>query len=692
MKKFVVMMMLGALAFTAAAQDPRELIYNTPTLHPKHKAEKPKVTGWATERVNEKLNRGLVAMAAKDGKACLGWRLLKSDPEGVTFNIYRATGAGEGVKLNAAPLATTTDFIDATPPRGQDCVYWVRPVVGGKEQMESVVERATLKAGAKVTALYRTIKLQGDYSPQRVAVGDLNGDGEYDFVIKQPNSSVDPGIRQPAPDDLTYKIEAYLADGTFLWRKDLGRGIEPGIWYSPYIVYDFDGDGKAEVAIKTAPDAPRERGRVLRGEEFVSILDGMTGQEITREAWPPRDPRLGDYNRINRNQMGIAYLDGKTPCLLVCRGTYKLMVVDAYQYHNKKLEKLWHWEGDDETPIIRSQGSHNLHSADVDGDGRDEVILGSVCLDDNGVALWSVGLGHPDKTYVTDIDPTHPGLEVFYAVEVSHKDGTGVCVVDAKTGEMLWKIGKPTRHVGDGMVADIDPSIPGLECFAAEDSKGGSREKYMLSATGKTLGTSADVPGCRNWLFWDGDLVRETIAGGGFAMPAGFGRGGAGLGRGTRGGGFGATSATMAGGSGRGGSVRGGRGARGGAGRGGFGRGFARVPSSIVKYKGDVVTSGSIEGGVLMIADLYGDWREELVTGLPGELRIYSTSIPALDRRACLMQDPIYRADVAHRSQGYDQAPVTSYYLGVSPADAGKYQPVISKKVKAEESRDVIQQ
>ncbi len=599
----LIVMLFCSFVPTAVAEDPRERNYHVPALNPKHK-DKPKVTGWAKKRIEEKINRGMLTMLNKEGKVYLGWRLLKSDTKGTAFNVYRSIEGGNPIRLNKKPVVATTDFIDKKPVTGRESIYWVRPVINGKELGPS--KKVLLKADAKDKPYYASIKFQGDYRPQRIAVADLNGDRTYDFVIKQPSRGIDPAGR-PNTDGLTYKLEAYLNNGTFLWRKDLGPGIEPGIWYSPFVVYDFDGDGKAEVAVKTGPEDARESdGRVRKGPEWCSILDGMTGAELARADWPPRDPRLGDYNRTNRNQMGTAYLDGKTPCLLVARGTYKLMIVDAYQYHNNKLKRLWHWEGDDETPIIRSQGAHGMHSADVDEDGRDEVILGSVVLDDNGTCLWSVGLGHPDKCFVTDVDPTRPGMEIFYAIEPWHDDGKGVCLVDARTGKIIWSIGQRTYHVGDGMVADIDPLIPGLECFATEDSKGGSRDRYMFSADGKQLGQREDVPGCRNWIFWDADLLRET-----------------------------------------------------------FGRGRS---ISIVKYKGPILTS-SIEGSIMMMADILGDWREELITILAGELRIYTTTIPGKDRRVCLMQDPVYRAEVAHRSMGYEQSPVTGYYLGVKATD-----------------------
>ena len=591
------------------AQDPRERNYMYPVLKPIHE-QKPLVKGWATQKVTEKFNRGLTVRQTAPGTVYLSWRLLAEDPPQTAFNLYREESGKKAVRINKKPLSQTTDFVDQLPGKQVTANYFVCPIVGGKELKASEKVSISLTTDFKN---YTSIKLQGKYKPQRIALADLNGDGTMDYIVKQPEQGIDPG-GQPNTDGLTYKIEAYLSDGTFLWRKDLGPGLEPGIWYTPMIAFDFNGDGKAEIAVKTGPPDVREAdGRVRKGPEWCSILNGMTGEEICKVDWPERSWRFGDYNRNNRNQMGMAYLDGKTPCLLVARGTYRLMMVDAYQMVNGKLEKLWRWDGDEENPIIRHQGAHGMHTADVDGDGRDEIVLGSVVLDDNGTALWSTGFGHPDKCFVTDIDPERPGLEIFYAYEDWHDDGNGVCLVDAKTGAVIWGLGKKTLHVGDGMVADILPDVPGLECFAAEDSKGGSRSKYLLSAKGKLLATDNDVPGCRNWIFWDADKLRESIVSPGYENSM-------------------------------------------------WDR-FDVSKLSIVKYKGATLET-KIEGSVIMMADLQGDWREELITILPGEIRIYSTAIPATDRRVCLMQDPFYRTEIAHRSMGYEQSPVTSYYLG----------------------------
>ena len=584
------------------AQDPRERYYMYPVLKPNHEY-KPQVKAWATKRVKENLNRGLVAFYLEKGDVYLSWRLLETDNPKVGFYIYRSTEKGTEELITKIPIVSTTDFIDSKPDIKGEIKYRVVPVVDNIELDKG--ENYVLGLNNEIKN-YHSIKFQGDYMASKLAIADLNGDGAYDYIIKQPHWGIDPG-RPPDESGSTYKIEAYLSDGTFLWRKDLGQGIEPGVWYSPFVVYDFDGDGKAEIALKAADEnAVRDSTyRVRSGPEYVSIWDGMTGEEKARTNWPERSPRYGDYNRNSRNQMGVAFLDGKTPCILVARGTYRLMVLDAYSYKDGELNMLWHWDGDEENPVIRQQGAHFMHSADVDGDGRDEVVLGSVVVDDNGTALWSTGYGHPDRCYVTDIDPAHPGMEIFYALEVWH-DTSGVCLVDAKTGETLWNINRRTLHVGDGMVADIIPSEPGLECFASEDPKGGSSDKYLFSASGKSISKNKDVPDCKFWMFWDGDLLREQCQGCRSWFPSTF---------------------------------------------------------DIVKYKDGKITEG-LEGKMVMVADICGDWREEVVTVLPGEIRIYSTTIPAIDRRVCLMQDMVYRIDVAHRSMGYDQSPVTSYYLG----------------------------
>lgn len=664
MKKFICMALIGVLGVTASlnAQDSNERRYNIPNLTPQRNSGnlpgKPKVEGFAQEKVVEKFNRGLIAFQNQQGEMYISWRLLSDDPENVAFNVYCSVNGGRFSKLNPKPITKTTDFIDKKAHKG-DVVYMVRAVVKGKEQGDSEIVAPNADG-----LNYTSIKLKGEYSPSKIALADLNGDGIYDYIIKYPGQVTDPGSWRKSVD--TYKIEAYLSDGTYLWTKDLGWNIEQGVWYSPFIAFDFNGDGKAEVAVKTAPtnhDYRDATGRVVGKvpyntrtqevytlpavEEFCSVLDGMTGEVIDSVPWPEQARSFGDYNRNNRNQIGVAYLDGRTPALLVNRGTYRRMVVDAYQLNGNKLEKLWRWDGDEENPIIRSAGAHSITTYDVDGDGRDEVIMGTVVIDDNGEALWSRGLGHPDRATVGKIDPSRPGLQIHYACEVA-QDSAGVCLVDAATGEYIWIIGQNTTHVGSGFAADIDPSRPGLECFGAEDGKAGHRDRYMHTASGEKIGTQEDVPGDKNWIWWDSDLLRETTA----QVPAD-------------------TTEMRAMAEARAAAQAEGRPFTPPA------NAFRRRGFNVAKYKGEALPGGPIQGSMLMVADIRGDWREEIITTLPGELRIYSTPIPAVDRRVCLMQDNLYRSYVAHRSMGYDQPAMTSYYLGVPPEDAAKYAPLI---------------
>jgi rhamnogalacturonan endolyase len=552
--------------------------------------DKPEVAGYARERVEEELDRGLIAMPMEGNRIYLGWRLLESDPEDISFHVYRRVPGKELQRLTSDVIIGTCDFVDDGPVTGVENHYTVRAVVNNHIGNPSRVAAATPLAEGKS---YVSVPLQGDYTFQKVGIADLDGDGRYDYVIKQPNSNVDPYVNYWKKSPGTYRVEAYLSDGTFLWRRDLGWAIEQGIWYSPMIVHDLDGDGKAEVALKTGPEGdPRdEDGRVQEGPEYLSILDGMTGAEKTRVDWPSRDG-FPSYNYASRNQMCVAYLDGKTPCLIVERGTYNTIKVRAYEFHDGELRELWRWDDREGGGTYRGQGAHSMHAVDVDGDGCDEVFLGSAVLDDNGIGLWSSGKGHPDHHYVGDIDPSHPGLEVYYGME-TRQSADGCWMADTDTGEKLWGLEEPTRHVhASGMCSDIDPRYPGMECYSGErDLK---EQRWLWAASGELI-EKTDLGGLSpRTAYWDADLQRELTRG-----------------------------------------------------------------KRIYSYQGDVRNT-DVEGRLISVADIFGDWREELIMTLPGEMRIYTTTISAEDRRVCLMQDHLYRMDVAIQAMGYTQVPMTS--------------------------------
>jgi rhamnogalacturonan endolyase len=631
-----------------------------------------------TARAVEKLDRAMVAIRSGDNAVYLGWRLLADDPANRVFNVYRSTAGGEAVKLNETPLIAGTNFVDTTAKLDQPNAWWITSLVLTRYNAPAegdVLGKVELPANAPVQP-YFSIKLKDENTTfQKIAFADLNGDGKLDYNIKQPNAGLDPGTTAFSPD--TYKIEAYLNDGTFLWRKDLGWNMNMGIWWTPFIVYDFDGDGKAEIALKTAPfAATREeslvekdgpaRGFVVKGDEYCSILDGMTGEEITKVNWiergDQRDWGDNEGNRVNRNQIGLACLDGKTMSLLVARGTYTRMVVDAYNFKDRKLTKVWRWDGDKENPQVRAQGSHTMVVGDVDGDGRDEIILGSVALNPDGKMRWNLGFGHPDVMYMTDIIPTRPGLEIAYGYEVA-KEKNGICVVDASNGQLIWGHPYKTTHIHDqGMFGDFIPEVPGIEYYAAElDGTG----KWVYSASTGELLAEQDLGGLSPRALWWGESSAKY-----YVPGRGFGAGGVG-GNQTRGGRGGAGAARGAGGPpGSVAAAAGPAGAPGagattpaaGEGRGQGGRGFGgRGPSAITKY--GVGKVGEFEGALIAIADIMGDWREEIIVSIPGEIRIYTTSIPTPRRRVTLMQDPLYRKDVALQTMGYFYPAQLSYHF-----------------------------
>ncbi len=543
----------------------------------------------------EQLDRGLVARPMAGGKVYIGWRLLRSEPQQLAFDVYRRTGDAAPVKLNAQPIDKTTDFVDAEAAPGKAHTWFVCPVLDGTAGPPSREAEAVASAEA---ASYLSIPLNGNHTFQKVGIADLDGDARYDFVIKQPNANIDPWYKYWKPAKETYKLEAYGHDGRFLWRHDLGWAIERGIWYSPYIVYDLNGDGKAEVAVKTGQGDPRDAdGKVTSGPEYLTILDGSSGQPITRVDWPSREgfKEPHAYNYYCRNQLCVAYLDGRRPYLLVERGTYNIIKLAAYRLEGGELQRQWRWDNTQQPRKYWGQGAHWMHAADVDGDGRDEVLLGSAVIDDDGKALWSTGLGHPDHFYVGDIDPQRPGLEIYYGIEPGRKQNT-MCLVDARSGEILWGHDEPTKHIhSSGMCSDVDPAHPGSECYSGErDFKD---QRWLRNSKGSVLSTD-DLGGLSpRPVYWDADLQREILHGG-----------------------------------------------------------------RICNYGAEEVPP-KIEGHIAAVADVLGDWREEIITGVPGELRIYTTTIPANDRRVCLMQDPIYRIDVLCAAMGYFQVPMTSYDL-----------------------------
>ena len=281
----------------------------------------------------EKLDRGFVALEKEDGSVFLSWRLLADDAPDMAFTVMR-----DSVNLTKGKPYRQTCFIDTEQEARRGAGYTLYRFSEGGEVKQS----DRLGLATAIGKSYLSIPLKGGYDFQKVGIGDLDGDGAYEYLIKQPNFNTDP-YQQPGywkKSTTTYKIEAYRLDGTMMWRYDMGWSIEAGIWYSPWIVYDVDGDGKAEVYCKAGEGDPRdEKGLVQSGSEYLVKIDGQTGQVVAKTAWLTRD-EFPSYNYYCRNFLTVAYLDGKTPSLIMQRGTYNIIKTQAL---DRDFSQLWYW-------------------------------------------------------------------------------------------------------------------------------------------------------------------------------------------------------------------------------------------------------------------------------------------------------------------------------------------------------------
>ena len=585
------------------------------------------------QRQMEYLNRGAVAVPNTEGDVLVSWRLLGNDPDNIAFNMYRGK-----TKLNDKPLTASTNFLDKNPAQGT--IYTIKSILKGKEQ----------KDDAKALSLsqnYLDIPLQVpadgttpdgkpfNYTANDASVGDLDGDGQYEIILKwEPSNAKDN-----SQDGYTGNVflDAYQLDGKQLWRIDLGKNIRAGAHDTQFTVYDLDSDGKAELACKTADgtvdgkgkvigDASKDyrtpAGRILEGAEFFTIFDGLTGAALaTTDYLPSRSPieswgtaRSNDRNgnRADRFLACVAYLDGQQPSVVMCRGYYARSVAAAWDWRKGKLTSRWVFDTKNGFPTFEGQGNHNLTPADVDGDGKDEIVFGSMVIDDDGKGLYSTGFGHGDAIHVSDLDPTHEGLEVFGIHENKdhNPDRPGMALYDAKTGATLWR-GAKGKDVGRGVAADIDPAHLGAEMWGGMMVDGKSR---LLNSKGEDIG---EAPRSVNFLaWWDGDLSRELLDG-----------------------------------------------------------------NHIDKYKGGrlltaegCMSNNGTKSTPALSADIWGDWREEVIlrTTDNKSLRIYSTTIPTEHRLVTLMHDSQYRLSIAWQNVAYNQPPHTSYYLGEGMKTAPK--------------------
>ena len=601
-------------------------------------------------RQMEYLKRGVVAMPTEDGKVYVGWRLLGTEPENIAFNVYRQSGDGEPTKVNEEPITDSTNLVDEGVDLSKDVSYTVKPVIDGQEQEAS--DPYTLKAGQEAKGyLSIPIKTPEGYSPNDASTADLDGDGEYELVLKQDGRARDNS--QGGPTDPVI-LQAYELDGTQLWEINLGPNIRAGAHYTQFLVYDFDGDGRAEVVAKTSDgtvdgegnvlgdaDAKHanEGGHVLKGPEWLTVFDGRTGAELdtvdykpARTENNPENPDLEEYDRLwgddygNRGERylaGVAYLDGVHPSIVMARGYYTRSTLGAYDFRDGKLQERWLFDtGPDRNNPYFGQGNHQLSVADIDNDGKDEIIYGAAAIDDDGTGLWSTELGHGDAMHVGDLIPDRPGLEMF---RIQERFGdAGAHMVDLKTGEVIWR--KPSvaaaesggdrgEGPGRGVAFDVDPRHLGAESWTA-----GAGIEGVWNAKGEEIyDTKLGSVNFAAW--WDGDLLRELLDRNHISEWD-----------------------------------------------------YENLETKRLLTAEGATSINGTKANPSLSADLLGDWREEVIWPSEdgSELRLYTTTIPTEHRIYTLMHDPVYRLGIAWQNVAYNQPPHTGFYIGPEMKDPPK--------------------
>lgn len=581
----------------------------------------------------EGLDRAPVAVPTIEGVR-ISWRLLGTDPEGIGFHIYR-----DGKRLNHAPIIGATNFLDR---QGSiDSTYEVRPSFG-------LFERSPRESARSLGLGYLPIAIQPppdgtspdgssfNYAANDASAADLDGDGSYEVILKWEPSNAQDNSKDGYTGSTM--LDAYKLDGTLLWRIDLGSNLRSGAHYNPFLAYDFDGDGRAEIVVRTADgsvdgsgstigntevDYRNATGRVLDGPEYLTLFDGESGVELdTIDYVVPRGvvADWGDSygNRVDRFNAGVAYLDGVHPSAYFARGYYGgqagsgpgITAVAAFGVEEGRLVERWVFDTRVAGSQYIGQGNHQVTAGDVDRDGRDEVVLGSLVLDDNGVVLYSTNLGHGDAMHLGDLNPTRPGLELFSVKEETNRPFQTV-LSDAATGQLLWGVFNGA-DTGRGLAADIDPNYAGTELWGAANSR-------VWSVSGEEIGQKR--PSINFAIYWDGDPLRELFDG---------------------------TSIRK--------------------------WDYAGQKEVVLLDAIGASANNGTKATPCLQADLLGDWREEVVlrSADNSELRIYTTNTATELRLPTLMHDPQYRTAVAAQNTGYNQPPHPSYFIGNNMPQVGQ--------------------
>lgn len=571
----------------------------------------------------EHLGRGVVALRESADRVCVSWRYLSSDPMDVAFHIYR-----NGKQITQQPVKESTFFID-TYSGNETAEYRVEPIT--RQRLTLASGTYTLPANAPIGYLDIPLNRPAggvtpagekyEYTPNDATIGDVDGDGEYEIILKWSPSNA----HDNAHDGYTgpVLVDCYRLDGTFLWRIDLGRNIRAGAHYTQIMVYDLDGDNKAEVVMKTGDgttdsrgkvigdanaDHRSSRGRILSGPEYLTVFNGETGEALYTTDYIPERGNLADWgdtraNRSDRFLACIAYLDGVHPSVVMCRGYYTRTVLAAFNWNGKELKQHWVFDSNNpEWADYAGQGNHNLRVGDVDGDGCDEIIYGSCVINNDGTGLYNTRMGHGDAIHMTQFDPEDPRLQIWNCHE-NKRDGSSLR--DAGTGEVLWQV-KSNEDVGRAMAADVDPTSPGVEMWTWESGGIRNFKGEVVNPDMSSFSTNMAV-------WWDGDLLRELLDKNRITKYDWV----------------------------------------------------EKVCKPLITFKGALSNNGTKATPCLQ-GDLIGDWREEVLLRSEdnNSLRLYVSTIPTEYRFHTFLEDPIYRISIATQNVAYNQPTQPGFYFG----------------------------
>ena len=567
----------------------------------------------------ERLGRGVIAIRENPSTVAVSWRYLSSDPMNESFDIYR-----NGEKINNHPLKDATFFQDAYT--GTESVLYTVKAREGKTE-SSYQLPANAPSGYLNIPLNRpedgTTSLGQNYfyTPNDASIGDVDGDGEYEIILKWDPSNAHDNSHDGYTGEVY--VDCYKLNGQQLWRINLGKNVRAGAHYTQFMVYDLDGDGHAEVVMKTADgtvdgvgkvigdvnaDYRSEQGRILTGPEYLTVFNGLTGEAMQTIDYVPERGNLmgwGDSrgNRSDRFLACVAYLDGIHPSVVMCRGYYTRTVLAAFDWDGKELKQRWVFDSNNPgCEDYAGQGNHNLRVGDVDGDGCDEIIYGSCAIDHNGKGLYTTKMGHGDAIHLTHFDPSRKGLQVWDCHE-NKRDGS--TYRDAATGEILFQI-KDSTDVGRCMAADIDPTQPGVEMWSV--ASGGIRNVKGEVVKDRVRGLS-----CNMAVWWDGDLLRELLD-------------------------------------------------RNRISKYNWEKGICE---RIAIFEGTLSNNGTKANPCLQ-GDIVGDWREEVLMRTTDNtaLRLYVSTIPTDYRFHTFLEDPIYRISIATQNVAYNQPTQPGFYFG----------------------------